>query len=130
MAAPFGRFEAPLLIGNQPTLLPNRGLYFDGDNDFLRMYDIRLNFQMTIHAWVYVFSDVGHLFSLETSVPTSKLLSLDQELAIRFDVIDGAQKIFGVWDGEDSDPACACNFLNKWKILNFRFEDFTADGQT
>jgi hypothetical protein len=131
LAAPHGRFEAPLLLGNRPTLLPNRGLYFDGDNDFLRMYEIRLNFQMTIHAWVLVFGDEGHLFSLETSIPHNKGLGItDQELAIRFGIVDGVQKIIGVWDKEDTPGAAAGAFLNNWKILHFRFEDFNATGAT
>jgi len=132
-ALPFGRFEAPLITFNAPTLLSNRGLYFDGDNDFMRMYDIRLNFQMTIHAWIYVFSPEGHLFSLETSIPHNKGFGLgltDQELAIKFKIVDGVNKIIGVWDSEDSTGAAAAGFLNHWKILHFRFEDFNATGAT
>jgi hypothetical protein len=124
-----GRFEGPILHGKYPVLLPNRGLYFDGHDDFMRMYDIRLNFQMIIHAWVHVFSDEGHLFSLETSVPNNKNIG-DQELAIKFSVINGAQKIYGVWDAEDSTAACACGFLNKWKMITFRFENFNESGAT
>jgi len=133
LGLPFGRFEAPLLLPNRPTLLPNRGLYFDGDNDFLRMYEIRLNFQMTIHAWVLVFGDAGHLFSLETSVPANKVLGLgilDQELAIKFGVVDGVQKIIGVWDREDTPGVDASAFLGLWKILNFTFENFNDTGAT
>jgi hypothetical protein len=129
MAAPFGRFEAPLLVGRHPVLLPNRGLYFDGHDDYMRMYDIRLNFQMTIHAWVYVFGDHGHLFSLETASPCNKLLCGDNELAVKFANVDGP-KIFGRWDEEDSHGADASGFINFWKILAFRFEDFDASGAT
>jgi hypothetical protein len=129
LATPFGRWEGPILIGRNPVLLPNRGLYFDGHDDFMRMYDLRLNFQMIIHSWVHVFSDEGHLFSLETSVPNTKDI-FDQELAIKFGLIDGAQKIYGVWDAEDSTAACACGFLNKWKMLTFRFEKFNEFGAT
>jgi hypothetical protein len=124
-----GRFEGPVLVGRHPVLLPNRGLYFDGHDDFMRMYDIRLNFQMTIHAWVYVFGDHGHLFSLETASPCNKLLCGDNELAVKFANVDGP-KIFGRWDEEDSHGADASGFINFWKILAFRFEDFDASGAT
>jgi hypothetical protein len=124
-----GRFEGPILHGKHPVLLPNRGLYFDGNDDFMRMYDIRLNFQMTIHAWIYVFSDHGHLFSLETASPCNKLLCGDNELAVKFANNAGA-KIYGRWDDEDSDGADASGFMNAWKILAFRFEDFNISGAT
>jgi hypothetical protein len=91
LALPFGRFEAPLLHGRHPVLLPNRGLYFDGHDDYMRLYDIRFNFQMTFHVWTFVFGDKGHLFSLETASPQNANLLGDNELAIKFDVIDGAQ---------------------------------------
>jgi hypothetical protein len=124
-----GRYEAPVIIAKHPVLLPNRGLYFDGNDDFLRLYDIRFNFQFTIHAWVYVFSETGHLFSLETASPNNKNI-FDQELAIKFGVENDNQKIFGVWDDETSTGACACSFLNKWKIVHFRFEDYNEAGAT
>jgi len=105
-----GRFEAPLLPINWPTLLPNRGLYFDGFSDFMRMYDIRLNFQMTIHAWVHIFGDTGYVFSFETASPQTTHLTGNNELGIKFDLVDGIQNIFGVWDGRDSSAAPALGF--------------------
>jgi len=78
-----GRFELPLGLLKRPILLPNRGVYFDGDNDFIRMYDVRLNFQMTIHAWTFIFGTEGYLFSLETSIGNTHNV-FDQELAVKF----------------------------------------------
>jgi len=129
LALPFGRFEAPVIPLNVPTLLPNRGLYFDGDGDFLRLYDIRFNFQFTIHAWVHVFKETGHLFSLETSIPNNKNI-FDQELAVKFAVDGDMQLIHGVWDDEVSTPALATGFLNAWKIFAIRFENFSDAGAT
>jgi hypothetical protein len=120
LAAPHGRWEGPLLNGRNPVLLGNRGLYFDGHDDYMRLYDIRFNFQMTINAWVYVFSDHGHLFSLETASPCNKLLCGDNELAVKFANVDGP-KIFGRWDDEDSHGVDASGFINFWKIITFRF---------
>jgi hypothetical protein len=127
IASPFGRYEAPVLLGNRPTLLPNRGLYFN--DNFLRLYEIRFNFQMTIHAWVHVFSETGFLFSLETASPCNKVLCGDNELAVKFGVENGP-KIYGRWDEEDSDGVDASVFMNAWNILAFRFEDFNDTGAT
>jgi hypothetical protein len=117
-----GRYEGPILIGKNPVLLPNRGLYLDGNDDFMRLYDVRLNFQMTIHCWINVFSETGHVFSLETSVPNSQNI-FDNELAVKFDVENGAQKIYGVWDATVSAPGDGSGFMKTWTILHFRFED-------
>jgi hypothetical protein len=130
LGLPFGRFEGPLLNGRNPVLLPNRGLYFDGFDDFMRLYDIRFNFQMTIHAWLHVFEEDGFLFSLETASPQNSQLLGDNELAIKFGVVDGAQKIFGLWDAQESIKASASLFLNHWKILAFTFKDLDVSGST
>jgi len=38
-----GRWEAPLLSGRVPVILANRGLYFDGHDDYMRLYDFRFS---------------------------------------------------------------------------------------
>jgi hypothetical protein len=125
-----GRYEGPLLNGRKPVLLANRGLYFDGHDDYMRLYDIRFNYQLTLHAWIYNFDDNGFVFSLETASPCEGLLCGDNELAVKFAVKDNSTKIMGVWDKHESGAACACAFLNAWKILHFRFESYDSTGAT
>jgi len=121
-----GRFEAPILPLFHPVLLPNRGLYFDGFDDFMRLYDFRFNFQMTIHAWVHIFEDNGFVFSLETATPhPTTILGVplgDIELGVKFAVEGGIPSIFGRWNDSDSTGAPAAGFLNNWKILNFQLD--------
>jgi len=130
MGIPFGRMEGPLLFLKAPVLLPNRGLYFDGHDDFMNLKDIRLNFQMTIHAWVHVFEEEGYLFALDTASPQNHKILGDNELAIKFGVDNGAAVIFGLWDAQESIKASASALLGNWKILAFRFADFDASGST
>jgi len=122
LALPFGKFEAPIIFLNHPTLLPNRGLYFNGFTNFLRLYEIRFNFQLTIHAWVYAFSNSGYLFSLETATPQNAggLLE-DNELAVKFGEFNGP-KIYGIWNTVDSTHASAESLLNNWSIIHFQLD--------
>jgi len=124
-----GKFEVPFGPLKRPTLMRNRGVYFDGDNDFLRMLDVRLNFQMTIHAWTFIFGTEGYLFSLETSVGNNNNI-FDQELAVRFGGrANNNLQVCGLWNAEE-ECADGPQFLDAWKILAFRFEDFDTTGAT
>lgn len=129
MATYNGRWEAPLLAGRHPVLMASRGLYFDGNDDYMRLYDFRFSHLITIHVWVHVFEERGHLFALETATPKRHGLG-DQELAIAFKVKDdGSQIIYGKWQEEEPE-ACSCAFLNQWKILTFQFENSGNTGST
>jgi hypothetical protein len=85
----------------------------------MKLFDIRLNFQMTVHAWAFVFGDKGHLFAFETASPCNGLLCGDNELSIKFDVRDHVPSIFGAWDREDSTAIDASGLIRNWKIYNF-----------
>ena len=124
-----GRYEGTLLEGKRPVLLANRGLYFDGHDDYMRLYDIRFNYRITIHTWIYLIDDYGHLLSFETASPNEKNI-FDNELAVKFLIDSGSSKIHGRWDDEVSTGACACAFRNAWKILHMRFEDLNSSGAT
>jgi hypothetical protein len=104
-------------------------LYFDGNDDFMRLYDIRLNFEMTIHVWVNIFSETGFIFSLETATHKSSGFG-DIELAVKLGVENDAQKIYGVWDATTSSAGDASCFMENWRILAFRFEPFNDTGAT
>jgi hypothetical protein len=64
---PFGRFRlspGDELFHNGPLNTITRGLFFDGNSGHVKIKNIVLNTNFSIHSWVYFFNFGGNLLDI------------------------------------------------------------------
>ena len=106
---------------DDPSLYPNRGLNFDGVDDYMQLIDLILNGRFSVTTWI-MKQGPGTLLSFISITPTPVPSSV--ELAFK----SGSEILSIYWNEQTTEWIQTPEFDSSWKLLTFIFNFISDDS--